>query len=103
MSNNLCETGNKQSPIDIIKKNTQRCATLCDLFFYYRPSKCVVKNINNDDIVLDYDVGSNISYNNTVNSKIFGSNVYGEGIYCPINNLNDDLTIYIGLKEQLLV
>ncbi len=66
MSNNLCETGNKQSPIDIIKKNTQRCATLCDLVFYYRTSKCVVKNINNDDIVLDYDVGSNISYNNTV-------------------------------------
>ena len=24
--------------------------------------------------------------------------VYNEGIYCPINNLNDDLTIYIGLK-----
>ena len=45
---------------------------------------------------------NNISYNNTVNSKIFGSNVYGEGIYCPINNLNDDLTIYIGLKELVI-
>ena len=45
---------------------------------------------------------NNISYNNTANSKIFGSNVYGEGIYCPINNLNDDLTIYIGLKELVI-
>jgi hypothetical protein len=42
---------------------------------------------------------NNISYNITANSKIFGSNVYSDGIYCPINNLNDDLTIYIGLKE----
>ena len=45
---------------------------------------------------------NNISYNNTANSKIFGSNVYAEGIYCPINNLNDDLTIYIGLKELVI-
>ena len=46
---------------------------------------------------------NNISYNSSANSKVFGCNVYGEGIYCPINNLNDDLTIYIGLKEQLFV
>jgi len=46
---------------------------------------------------------NNISYNTTANSKIFGSNVYSDGIYCPINNLNDDLTIYIGLKEELLI
>ena len=45
---------------------------------------------------------NNISYSNTANSKIFGSNVYGEGIYCPINNLNNDLTIYIGLKELVI-
>lgn len=44
---------------------------------------------------------NNISYNSTANSKIFGSNVYAEGIYCPINNLNNDLTIYIGLKNNL--
>ena len=43
---------------------------------------------------------NNISYNSTANSKIFGSNVYAEGIYCPINNLNNDLTIYIGLKNN---
>jgi hypothetical protein len=45
---------------------------------------------------------SNITYNSTANSKIFGSNVYNEGIYCPINTLNDDLTIYIGLKELIV-
>ena len=47
-------------------------------------------------------ISNNISYNNTANSKIFGSNVYSEGIYCPINNLKDDLTIYIGLKELVI-
>jgi hypothetical protein len=46
---------------------------------------------------------NNISYNSSANSKVFGCNVYNEGIYCPINNLNDDLTIYIGLKEHLVV
>jgi hypothetical protein len=45
---------------------------------------------------------NNISYNSTTNSIIYGSNVNSEGIYCPINNLNDDLTIYIGLKELIL-
>jgi hypothetical protein len=45
---------------------------------------------------------NNISYNSTANSIIYGSNVNSEGIYCPINNLNDDLTIYIGLKELIL-
>ena len=43
---------------------------------------------------------NNISYNSSANSKIFGSNVYGDGIYCPIVNLNDDLTVYIGLKNN---
>jgi hypothetical protein len=45
---------------------------------------------------------NNISYNITANSKIFGSNVYAIGIYCPINNLKNDLTIYIGLKNILV-
>ena len=45
---------------------------------------------------------NNISYNSTANSKIFGSNVNYDGIYCPINNLNDDLTIYIGLQELVV-
>ena len=45
---------------------------------------------------------NNITYNITANSSNFGSNVYDNGIsvgiYCQINNLNNDLTIYIGLK-----
>lgn len=45
---------------------------------------------------------NNISYASTVDSIIYGSNVNGEGIYCPINDLNDDLTIYIGLKELIV-
>jgi hypothetical protein len=41
-----------------------------------------------------------INYYNTANSIIYGSNVYSNGIYCPITNLMDDLTIYIGLKNS---
>jgi hypothetical protein len=45
-----------------------------------------------------------ISYNRTHflnTSRIYGSNVDGLGIYCPINVLNNDLTIYIGLKNNI--
>ena len=47
-------------------------------------------------------ISDNISYNITANSpisNIFGSNVNNNGIYCPITDLNNDLTIYIGLKQ----
>ena len=50
----------------------------------------------------EYSDSNNISYNSTANNKIFGSNVSNDGIYCPINDLNDDLTIYIGLKELVI-
>jgi len=43
---------------------------------------------------------NNISYNTSLNSKTYGSNVYSNGLYCPISNLNDDLTIYVGLKNN---
>jgi hypothetical protein len=42
-----------------------------------------------------------ISYYNTASSNIYGSNVNSEGIYCPIIDLQDDLTIYIGLKNNV--
>ena len=45
-----------------------------------------------------------INYNSTqflTTSRRYGSNVDGYGIYCPINVLNDDLTIYIGLKNNI--
>lgn len=41
------------------------------------------------------------SYEVTANLKKYGSNVNGDGIFCPINDLNDDLTIYIGLKNRI--
>jgi hypothetical protein len=44
---------------------------------------------------------NNISYNTTVNNINFGSNISSNSIYCPITSLNNDLTIYIGLKEKL--
>ena len=44
---------------------------------------------------------NNISYTTTANSNIYGSNVNGDGIYCPIIELNNDLTIYIGLKHTI--
>ena len=44
---------------------------------------------------------NNISYTTTTTSKIYGSNVNSDGIYCPILDLNDDLTIYIGLKHTI--
>ena len=43
---------------------------------------------------------NNISYATTASSKIYGSNVNSDGIYCPILELNNDLTIYIGLKHS---
>jgi len=46
---------------------------------------------------------NNISYNITATDRdqSFGSNVYRNSIYCPMNTLNNDLTIYIGLKKKL--
>ena len=43
---------------------------------------------------------NNISYTTTASSKIYGSNVNSDGLYCPILELNNDLTIYIGLKHS---
>jgi len=48
---------------------------------------------------------NNISYNTTTSLQIFGSNVSIDGspigLYCLIDSLKDDLTIYIGLKKAL--
>ena len=44
---------------------------------------------------------NNISYTTTASSKIYGSNVNSDGLYCPILELNNDLTIYIGLKHTI--
>ena len=65
MSKNLCSGGNMQSPIDIVTGKTAKCGALCDLIVYYRTSKCNLTNTGNE-IVLDYDSGSYVTYNAVV-------------------------------------
>lgn len=65
MTSNICAVGRMQSPINIISNNTQQCSALCDLTFYYRTSKCNIVNTGND-IILDYDTGSYITYNSQI-------------------------------------
>lgn len=65
MVKSLCIKGNNQSPINIKSKYTKKCNTMCNISFFYRTSKC---NIIRGDksIILDYDTGSYIMYNNEV-------------------------------------
>jgi carbonic anhydrase len=65
MSNDFCASGKYQSPIDIKSNNTIRCGALCDLTFYYRTSKANIVNVDKR-ILLDYDTGSYVMYNNEV-------------------------------------
>ena len=50
----LCENGKNQSPINIKTNNTKKCEINCNLMFYYRPSRFLMKNINNN-LLIDYD------------------------------------------------
>ena len=65
MSNKLCSNGHYQSPIDLKSSAVVQCASKCNLIFYYRSSKCSIVNIGND-IILEYDTGSYITYNSVV-------------------------------------
>jgi carbonic anhydrase len=65
MSNKLCSEGQFQSPIDIKSNSVIQCATKCNLIFYYRTSKCSIVNIGND-IIMEYDTGSYVTYNSVV-------------------------------------
>ena len=65
MSNDPCANGKFQSPIDIKSNGVIKCGALCDLTFYYRTSKANMVNIGKD-IILDYDTGSYVMYNNEV-------------------------------------
>ena len=52
----------------------------------------------------EHSISSAISYNSTINNNnsiMYGSNVNNDGIYLPIIELMDDLTIYIGLKNSI--
>jgi carbonic anhydrase len=62
---NPCADGKFQSPINIKSKIAIKCGALCDLVFYYRTSKANLINVGKN-IIMDYDNGSYIMYNNEV-------------------------------------
>jgi carbonic anhydrase len=62
---NRCTDGKSQSPINIKSKIAIKCGALCDLLFYYRTSKANLINVGKN-IIMDYDNGSYIMYNNEV-------------------------------------
>jgi carbonic anhydrase len=62
---NLCKEGTQQSPINIRSETSAQCEGLCELLFYYRSSSCNIMN-NGNNILLDYDAGSYVIYNNIV-------------------------------------
>ena len=59
----ICNSNVNQSPINIDTELTIQCESLCDLKFFYKPSKCNVK-FNNGMIILKYDKDSYILYKN---------------------------------------
>jgi len=61
----MCGKGKHQSPIDIKTSNAKPCSLNCNLTFYYRSSSCFIKNMDKD-IILDYDAGSHVIYDNNV-------------------------------------
>ena len=65
MVKSFCTKGNNQSPINIKSKYAKKCNTMCNLSFFYRTSKCNIIRSDNS-IILDYDTGSYIMYNNEV-------------------------------------
>ena len=62
---NPCANGKFQSPIDIKSKIAIKCGALCDLVFYYRTSKANLVNTGKN-IIMDYDNGSYVMFNNEV-------------------------------------
>jgi carbonic anhydrase len=53
------------SPIEIDTQNQISCSPLCDLRFHYKNSKMVL-TVTDENVVLNYDDGSYISYNNDI-------------------------------------
>lgn len=60
-----CSNGTNQSPIDINSNKIKTCSSTCNLSFYYRSSKCNLI-MANKNVILDYDVGSSVSFNHDV-------------------------------------
>lgn len=61
----FCANGLNQSPISIKSGSVARCTATCDLTMFYRTSKCNITNTGGE-VILDYDPGSYVTYNNTV-------------------------------------
>ena len=65
MSQTLCNTGTEQSPINIISRISKKCSATCDLTFFYKTSKLNM-NLYNNDLIIDYDTGSYINFNQEI-------------------------------------
>lgn len=61
----LCKSGKNQSPINIKTRDIKKCQINCNLTFYYKSSRCLIKNINNN-LILDYDQTSHVIFNDTI-------------------------------------
>ena len=88
----LCKTGKNQSPINIKTKDTKSCELNCNLTFYYKSSRCSIKNIN-DNLILDYDENSHIIFNDVIyNLDIINMTIPSSH---KINNKNFDMEVMI--------
>ena len=88
----LCKSGKNQSPINIKPKDTKKCQINCNLTFYYKSSRCLIKNINNN-LILDYDQTSHVIFNDTIyNLDIISFTVPSSH---KINNKNYDMEAMI--------
>ena len=63
MVKNICDSGKKQSPINIVSNESKQCGDTCQLNFFYKNSKCNITRLPYN-ILLDYDVGSYVTYKN---------------------------------------
>ena len=88
----LCKSGKNQSPINIKTKDTKLCELNCNLIFYYKPSRCSIKNINNN-LIIDYDDNSHIIFNDVIyNLDIISITIPSSH---KINNKNYDMEVMI--------
>ena len=95
MSDNLCCTGDYQSPININIGNTSQCdSSNCNLTFYYKDNKSCKINNDNYGIWIEFpSKDSNIIYNSqvyTLRSALF--------VDPNAHRFNNDSTPYIELQ-----
>ena len=62
---NICQTGKLQAPINIKNNKVSQCEGNCALSFYYRSSICSILN-NSGNLIMDYDAGSYVNYNDLI-------------------------------------